>query len=393
MRHMEQKILETVLGQIKHGTLNVTFPDNKSRTFGSGKPNVTARINDPNILRKSLRNPSVAFGEAYMDGRLEITSPLDDAVKLAELNPMKLGIGGSFKRLPKLHQNKKSKQAEYISHHYDLGNDFYSLWLDPTMSYSCAYFHTEKDSLETAQRQKTDYILRKLQLKPGMELLDIGSGWGFLLVQAAVKYGIKGLGVTLSKEQVTYAQALAKREKVDKLVEFRYLNYLDVPKTKIFDRVVSVGFYEHVGKNNLADYFKVIDRHLKQGCISVLHAITHREESPTDPWIDKYIFPGGYLPSVRETTSLIAEQGFNLFDYENLGQHYGMTIERWRQNYEKNKAKVIKMYDERFYRMWQLYLIGAMMTFKTGNAGLSQWTFKKGQDPSWPLTRAYLYTN
>lgn len=391
MRAMEQKILQMVLSQIKRGTLNLTFPDGKTQTFGNGEPVVDARLSDSDILKKALKNPSIAFGEAYMDGRLEITSPLESAVQFAERNPMKMSASDALKHLPKLHKNRKAKQAEYIAHHYDLGNDFYKLWLDPTMSYSCAYFHTHKDSLETAQRQKTSHILRKLQLKPGMSLLDIGSGWGFLLIEAAKKYNVHGYGVSLSKEQVSYAQDLAKREQVANLVKFEYLNYLDIPKRTVFDRVVSVGFYEHVGKDNLADYFKVVDRHLKPDGISVLHAISHRLETPSDAWIDKYIFPGGYIPSIRETTSFIASQGFQLFDYENLGQHYALTINKWWQNYENHKAKVIAMYGERFYRMWQLYLIGAMTAFKVGSTGLSQWIFKKGHNPEWPLTRDYLY--
>lgn len=388
---MEQKILNAVLKQIKHGTLNVTFWDDTKRSYGKGKPIVNVKLHDSNLLKKAIKNPSVVLGEAYVNGDIEVLSPIEDVLVMAEKNPIELGFGNLGKHLKQLHRNKKSRQADYIAHHYDLGNDFYKLWLDPTMNYSCAYFHTPKDNLETAQRQKTDHILRKLQLEPGLELLDIGSGWGFLLVEAAKKYKVKGYGVSLSKEQIAYAKDLAKREGVEDLVEFHYLNYLDIPKKKIFDRVVSVGFYEHVGKDNLADYFKVVDQHLRQDGISVLHAITHLDESPTDPWIDKYIFPGGYLPSVRETTALLGNHEFYLFDYENLGQHYGMTIEIWRQNYEKHKNKVIKMYDEKFYRMWQLYLIGASMTFKTGNSGLSQWTFKKGQNPNWPLTREYLY--
>lgn len=386
---MERKVIDRVLKQIKHGTLTVTFWDGTNRTYGKGKPTVNVKLHDPNMLKKAIKNPSVVLGEAYVNGDIEVLSPAENVLEMAELNPLKLGISKNIGKY--LHRNKKSKQAEYIAHHYDLGNDFYKLWLDPTMSYSCAYFHKPKDSLETAQRQKTEHILRKLQLKPGMELLDIGSGWGFLLVEAAKKYKVKGYGVSLSKEQITYAKELAKKEKVDHLVTFRYLNYQDIPKKKVFDRIVSVGFYEHVGRDNLAKYFNIVDRHLDDEGISVLHSITHREESPTDPWIDKYIFPGGYLPSVRETTKLIGDHDFYIFDYENLGQHYGMTIELWRKAYEKNKNKVIKMYDEKFYRMWQLYLIGATMTFKTGNSSLSQWTFKKGQNPSWPLTREYLY--
>jgi cyclopropane-fatty-acyl-phospholipid synthase len=388
---MEQKILNKILGQIKHGTLNVTFWDGSEQAFGHGAPQVTIRLNKPGILRKAIRKPSLVFGESYVNGDIELLSPLEDMLKLSQLNPVNLELGNLLGKTHRLNKNKKPKQAKYIAHHYDIGNEFYKLWLDSTMNYSCAYFESAADSLETAQRQKTEHILRKLQLKPGMRLLDIGSGWGYLLVAAAKKYKIKGLGVTLSREQVKFAQELAKREGVDKLVSFKYQNYQDIPPTKKFERIVSVGFFEHVGRSNLDDYFTALNRHLLPDGISVLHSISHKDESPPDPWIDKYIFPGGYIPSVRETTSLIAKHGFYLFDYENLGQHYGMTIEKWLANYERHKSKIIAMYDEQFYRMWRLYLIGAMMTFKTGSASLSQWTFKNSQDPSWPLTRRHLY--
>jgi cyclopropane-fatty-acyl-phospholipid synthase len=389
--NMEKKLLSKVLSQIKHGTLEVTFWDGKTERYGRGQPKAHVSINKKGILRRALRNSSLAFGEAYMDGDITIDEPITNLLKLAELNPMKLGDGRIGKRVRKLHKNKKSKQAKYIAHHYDIGNDFYKLWLDPTMFYSCAYFKNRKDSLETAQHQKVEHILKKLQLKPGLSLLDIGCGWGYTLVWAAKKYKIKGVGVTLSHEQVRFARELAKREDVDKLVKFRYQNYQDIPKTEKYDRLVSIGFLEHVGQNNLDEYFKVVQQNLKPGGISVLHSITHQDESPTDPWIDKYIFPGGYIPSMRETTSLMAEHDFYIFDYENLGQHYGMTLEHWYRAFEKHKKQVIEMYDERFYRMWRLYLLGSMTVFKTGRTHLSQWVFKNGQDPDWPLTREYLY--
>jgi cyclopropane-fatty-acyl-phospholipid synthase len=389
---MEQKVLSKILSQIKHGTLNITFWDGKKQSFGHGAPRVNIRINDKGILRKAIRNPSLVFGEAYMDGGIELLSPLKDVIALSQLNPVNLKVGKWAERARNLNKNKKAKQAKFIAHHYDIGNEFYKMWLDPTMSYSCAYFESLKDSLETAQRQKTEHILRKLQLKPGMQLLDIGSGWGYLLVTAAKKYKVKGLGVSLSREQVKFAQDLAKREGVDKLVKFKYQNYQDISPQKKFDRIVSVGFFEHVGRENLADYFTALKRHLLPNGISVLHSITHKDETPTDPWLDKYIFPGAYIPSVRETTHLIGEHDFYLFDYENLGQHYGMTLEKWLQAFERNKSKVISMYDERFYRMWRLYLLGSMMTFKNGSTSLSQWVFKNDKDPSWPLTRKYLYS-
>ena len=391
MLRMEQKILSIVLSQIKHGTLETTFWDGTKRSFGHGTPQVAVLLRNPVFLRRAIKNPSLAIGEAYVNGDIEVASPLEDVLKLAELNPLNLGRGSRRSQLRGLNKNKKSNQAAFVAHHYDLSNEFYKLWLDPTMNYSCAYFRNPSDSLQTAQHQKTEHILRKLQLTSDMELLDIGSGWGHLLVTAAKAYGVRGLGVSLSQEQVKFSQELAKREGVDNLVTFEYLNYQDIPNTKQFDRIVSVGFFEHVGRDNLADYFIALNRHLRPGGVSVLHSITHQDESPSDAWIDKYIFPGGYIPSIRETTSLIAEHGFQMFDYENLGQHYSLTIERWWRNYEHNKSKVVKMYNEQFYRMWRLYLIGAMTAFKTGNASLSQWVFKKGQDPVWPLTREYLY--
>jgi cyclopropane-fatty-acyl-phospholipid synthase len=389
---MEKKLINTLLKQLKHGTLKITYWDGETATYGSGKPKAAITLNDRKTLRKLVRSPSLAFGEAYMNGEIELSEPIEDLLALGELNPLNLNIPGS-KQLHRLNKNKKQSQAKQIAHHYDIGNDFYQLWLDKeTMLYTCAYFHTPKDSLAKAQQQKVDHVLRKLQLEKGMSLLDIGCGWGYLLLRAAEKYGAIGLGVTLSHEQQAYATAEAKRRGLDKLVKFEYLNYQELLKrNKQYDRVVSVGILEHVGVGNHQTYFDVVNHTLKDGGVSVLHSISHQDESPSDAWIDKYIFPGGYIPSVREITSLMADNKFYMFDYENLGQHYGMTIEHWWKNFEKHKAQIIDMYDERFYRMWRLYLIGAMMAFKTGSAHLSQWTFKKGRDPSWPLTRDYLY--
>lgn len=391
---MEKKLINKLLEQIKIGTLKVTYWDGETISYGSGKPEAHLSIKNRSLLRKMIRNPSVALGEAYMNGDIVAQEPFEDLLKLGELNPVDLKIISNLKLpKPRLRKNKQSKQATYIEHHYDVGNDFYSLWLDKeTMQYTCAYFKTPRDSLAKAQLQKIDHVLRKLQIKSGQSVLDIGCGWGHLLITAAEKYGAKGLGVTLSKEQHAYATAEAKRRGLSKQIKFELLNYQDLLKRKTqFDRVVSVGILEHIGAGNHKTYFDVVDHTLKDGGISVLHSISHMLESPSDAWIDKYIFPGGYIPSVREITSILPEKNFCLFDYENIGQHYGMTIEKWWQNFEKNKAKVIEMYDERFYRMWRLYLIGAMLSFRNGSNQLSQWTFKKGRDPSWPLTRSHLY--
>lgn len=393
MLAMEKRALDALLRRIRHGTVSITYWDGETRTYGKGQPKAHLTIHTPKVLRAMLHNPSLAIGEAYMNGEVEVEEPLENIVTLARQNQPVIEAGRRLQRprLLKLHKNKKTNQAKFIAHHYDIGNDFYKLWLDPTMTYSCAYFHDKRNSLEQAQRQKIEHILRKLQLKKDMKLLDIGCGWGHLLVAAAKEYKTQGLGVSLSSEQVAFAKRLAKREGVDNLVKFKLLNYQDVPGKEVFDRVVSVGFFEHVGQGNHADYFRVVQRLLRPDGISVLHSITHQTETPTDLWVDKYIFPGGYIPSVRETTALLPQHDFYLFDYENLGRHYAMTLEHWWRNYERQKQAVIAMYDERFYRMWRLYLVSAMVAFKSGHTHLSQWTFKKGSDPDWPLTREYLY--
>ncbi len=336
---------------------------------------------------------SLAVGEAYMDGTLVIDGPLDAFTKLAEDNVQALAPFQKHHKYKNRNRNVKANQRKQIAHHYDIGNDFYSLWLDKkTLTYTCAYYKTPKDSLEKAQTQKIDHILRKLRLKKGQTLLDIGCGWGYLLIAAAKQYGVKGVGVTLSKEQLAFAQARAKDEGVSKLVVFRLMNYQDLPKLKQrFDRVVSVGFLEAVGEGNLSTYFKVVQTLLVPGGTSVLHSITSMTEHATDAWLDRYIFPGGYVPSAREVTSLIAEYGFEMKDYENLAPHYALTLREWWKRFEANKEKVIDMFDERFYRMWRLYLVASATTFEGGTEYLSQWIFIKPGPTDYPLTRDYIY--
>ena len=201
----------------------------------------------------------------------------------------------------RLNPNHKSKQAKQIQHHYDLGNDFYKRWLDESMTYSCAYFKTPKDTLEKAQEQKLDHVLAKLQLKPGMTLLDIGSGWGQLLIRAAQKHGVTGHGITLSKEQYRHSKSLARKLDLADKLTFELINYQDLAERDVvYDRVVSVGMFEHVGRGNHEDYFRAVDKLLKPGGITVLHTISNQRPDPIDPWIDKYIRLA--TPRLREST-------------------------------------------------------------------------------------------
>lgn len=381
-------MFNVLLGRLNKGGVRVTYWDDETHTFGPSEPYFHLIIKKPIALRAMFKNMTLGFGESYSDGSVEIEGPLTGVIRIVSENQQVFSGVGKALNFAKLNKNTKSKQKGYIAHHYDLGNDFYKLWLDKSMTYSCAYFTSAKDKLEDAQKQKVEHILQKLQLRKGQSLLDIGSGWGTLLITAAKKYGVTGLGVTLSEEQLAHAQEAAKKEKVADKVTFELANYQDLPGRGLtFDRIVSVGMFEHVGKGNHKHYYEAVQKMLKPDGLSVLHTITQQREMPTDPWIDKYIFPGGYLSSTREIVQSLPEYGFRLTDYENLRIHYAMTLEEWMKRYEKRESKVIKMFDERFYRMWHLWLASSASSFRYGELDLSQFVFTKGIQNDLPLTR------
>jgi cyclopropane-fatty-acyl-phospholipid synthase len=391
---LEKMLLDKILQRIVQGGVRVTYWDGDSRVYGGlPDPALHVTLTDKKLVRAIAKNISLGVGEAYMDGKLLVDGPLDQLAALAYDNPQAFDIVNSNRLHKGFHRNNRRNQPKLIAHHYDLGNDFYELWLDTeTLGYTCGYYKTPQDTLEQGQVQKFDHVLNKLQIKPGQELLDIGFGWGYLLIRAAKRYGIKGVGVSLSREQHAYACEWAKREGVEKLVAFELMNYQDLPKLKRqFDRVVSIGFFEHVGRGNHQTYFDTVNKMLRPDGISVLHCITQQQEAFTDAWLDRYIFPGGYVPSIREVTARLPSHDFILKDYENIGPHYIPTLEAWWQRFEANKQQVIGMYDERFYRMWRLYLASSIAAFRTGTYNLSQYTFARKPGLDWPLTRAYLY--
>lgn len=390
---IEKTLLDTFFKRFKKGTLTIEFWDGTSKTYGSGKPSATMTITSPKVVRKIFRNLSLGIGEAYMDGTL-LLEPLEDFMDIAYMN---LDTYADFmQRLnPKimLNRNTRTKQAGYIEHHYDLGNKFYKMWLDhETMAYTCAYFKTPKDTLEMAQSQKFDHVLRKLQLKKGMSVAEFGCGWGHLLVRAAKEYGVTGIGVTLSKEQYEHATALAKREKVDKQITFELANYQELATRGIqYDRVYSVGIFEHVGRGKQDEYFQAVDALLKPGGVSVLHCIMYQVERLPDAWIDKYIFPGGHIHPVSKMVGYLPPYDFRLMDYESLRPHYAMTLAEWHKRFKAHKKEVIKMFDERFYRMWSMYLAGCSSSFRYGELDLGQMVFSKGINNDLPLTREHIY--
>lgn len=362
----------------------------KEYLIGEGEPEFTVVFNKSIPLTSLMTSTSLALGEAYMDGTLEIEGDLYYALDHF------LGQMGKFSTdksaLKKLifSSTAKKNQKKEVQSHYDIGNDFYKLWLDETMSYSCGYFLHEDDTLYQAQVNKVDYILKKLRLEKGMSLLDIGCGWGFLLIEAAKKYGVHGTGITLSEEQYKEFQRRIKEEHLEDLLTVELMDYRDLPKYgQAFDRVVSVGMAEHVGRDNYQLFMDCVNQALKPQGVFLLHFISALKENPGDVWIKKYIFPGGVVPSLREMLYCAAEDGFHTMDVENLRLHYNRTLLYWRKNYEAQLDKVRTMFDERFVRMWDLYLSACAATFHNRIIDLHQILFTKGINNDLPLVRWY----
>lgn len=390
---VEKKLFEQLVKRIQKGTITVKYWDGTTKDYGNGSPKAVMEIHSPKVIRAMFKNMSLGAGEAYMDETITI-EPLAAFMNIIYMNlPVLIGPIQKLNPQSILSPNVRKKQADYIQHHYDLGNDFYKLWLDnDTMAYTCSYYRKPSDTLEKAQTQKIDHVLRKLQLEPGMTVAELGCGWGHLLVTAAKKYGVSGIGVTLSKEQHAYATALAKKEGVSKKVTFELANYQELAtRGKMYDRVYSVGLFEHVGRGNQDQYFKTIDAILKPGGVSLLHTISTQVERATDAWTDKYIFPGGYVPAVSQMVGYLPSYDFRLMDYESLRPHYAMTLDEWWRRFEDHKDEVIDMFDERFYRMWRFWLAASSANFRYGEMDLSQFVFSKGINNDLPLTREHIY--
>jgi cyclopropane-fatty-acyl-phospholipid synthase len=284
----------------------------------------------------------------------------------------------------------KKAQKKQVSSHYDIGNDFYQLWLDPSMSYSCAYFKHETDTLEQAQHNKVHYILEKLHLEKGMTLLDIGCGWGYLLIEAAKTYGVKGYGCTLSKEQWKKGQERIQALGLEGQVEIKLMDYRDIEGTgMVFDRIVSVGMLEHVGRSNYALYMETASHILKPGGLFMLHYISGLDEVVSSPWMRKYIFPGGTLPSLREIVSLAYDYDFRIIDIESLRRHYYKTLMCWYHNFETVRDNVLAEKGEEFVRMWELYLVGCAVAFNIGMIDVHELLMTKGVNNELPMTRWY----
>ena len=385
---------------IRKGTLNIIDASGALHTFqGAPGPEVTIRFHDHKLPWQLFWRVELKTGEAYMDGTLTVEDGGDiyDLIYLVTKNlewradnPLHETGGDPITRFKtwfsQLNAIARSKQN--VAHHYDLSGDLYDLFLDKDRQYSCAFFKKPTDTLEQAQENKKALIVKKLLLKKGQKVLDIGSGWGGLGLYIHKKSGVEVTGITLSEEQLKLARAKAKKEKVGAAVVFRLQDYREVRER--FERIVSVGMFEHVGRKNYRNFFRKISSALKDDGIALIHTIG-RADGPgaTDPWTTKYIFPGGYTPSLSELAPVIEKAGLYITDIEVWRLHYAETLKEWRKRTYKNRVKIEKIYDKRFFRMWDFYLASSECAFRNLGHVVFQIQLAKKIN-SVPLTRDYM---
>jgi len=363
----------------------------------NNKP-ITVKILDKKLHYKLFFRPDLYFGEAYSNGDIQIENgSLTDFLDIAlmnlgrgELNFFSMLINklyGSYRYLTNFNFIKKSKMN--VAHHYDLSDDLYSLFLDPKKQYSCGYFINENDTLEDAQNNKIQHIIKKLNIKPNQKVLDIGCGWGSLAIDIAKSNNCEVTGITLSENQFNYCVKKAKKLNLENQVTFKLIDYRQLDEK--FDRIVSVGMFEHVGRKFYKNFFKKIDNLLNDDGVSLVHTIGS-VNPPRDPhpWITKYIFPGGYTPSLSEVVTPVEKAGLIVSDIEVLKLHYSHTLRHWKENCIKNKIQIINMFDEKFFRMWEFYLASCESAFKWGDQVVYQFQLTKNY-MSTPNTRDYIY--
>ncbi|RVU54197.1 SAM-dependent methyltransferase [Anaerosphaera multitolerans] len=383
--------LKTIFQRSFKEPIKIIFWDGDSIQFNGEEPKYVVTFNKSISEELLSEDPTLALAEAYMDGDIDIQGDIKDLIiSLYSTKDSFIKVKSGILAGLVSKRNNKKDSIENAQYHYDIGNDFYSLWLDESMMYSCAYFKSDEDNLKVAQENKIDYILKKLWIKPGQKLLDIGCGWGELIIKAAKSYGAKSYGITLSEEQYKTINKKIKKENLENQVFVKLMDYRDL-KNETFDRVLSIGMLEHVGEGNLPDYFKKVYELLVDGGISLVHSITMPNDGANNIFLNKYIFPGGYVPGVKQIITEIAERGFNLLDVESLRRHYGKTLEMWYENFKSNLYTIRQTKDERFIRMWTLFLQGCAGSFYSGNIDLHQVLFSKGINDNIPWTREYIY--
>ena len=374
----------------------VEFAVKERALVGPADEPAVARVTFANrrTLMPILADPPLRFGDAYSEGSVAIDGDLASLLETVYRSGLAAAKSGSLLRratgaLRRPHKNTLAGSRDNIHNHYDIGNAFYSLWLGRTMAYTCAYYPTEDATLDEAQVAKMDHVCRKLRLKAGESVVEAGCGWGTLALHMARNYGVRVRAFNISREQVAYARERAAREGLSGQVEYVEDDYRNISGR--FDAFVSVGMLEHVGVANYEALGAVIRRALQGRGRGLIHSIGRNYPAPLQPWIEKRIFPGAYPPSLGEMMGIFEPSNLSILDVENLRLHYARTLRDWLVLYENASERVRQMFDEKFVRMWRLYLAGSVAAFTTGTLQLFQVVFAPGESNDVPLTRAHLY--
>ena len=377
---------------------------NEKKVQGKSPTIATLKFSSPSTLLL-LSNPSFGkLAESYVEGKVDFQGRIHDVIDL--LLPL-IGLPSTAQRKVnigklKFWRHTRHTDRKAISAHYDVSNDFYALWLDRRRVYSCAYFKHADDSLDTAQEQKLDHICRKLALQPGERFLDIGCGWGGLILWAAEHYGVTSVGITISQNQFDYVNDYVRNHGLTGKVEVKLMDYRDLPETEPFDKIASVGMFEHVGRRNLPLYFRKINHLLKPGGLVLNHGITSvtfDDETVNEEnrkFIDKYVFPDGELTHISKVMEVMAREGLECSDVENLRPHYAKTLWHWVDRLEQNHDKALEIVDEKKYRIWRTYMAGFAVAFERNWDAIYQVLAGKARDsgqPAYPLTRDYMYSS
>lgn len=359
-------------------------------------PRVLMRLRSPRALQYFLRPSLSSLGTAYVEGLVDIEGSIAEIIRIS--TGLAERGGKAVREKAPRHAHSRKVDAESIEYHYDVSNEFYGLWLDRSMVYSCAYFHSESDSLEQAQTAKIDHILRKIRLQPGQKLLDIGCGWGALVLRAAQQYGARCTGITLSQRQFDLATERVRQAGLEDRIEIRLQDYRDVNEQ--FDRITSVGMFEHVGLDNLRDYFGKIADLLTDDGVVMNHGITSTDPASGETpfgggdFIDRYVFPNGELPHIGLALAELGAAGLEATDVENLRLHYALTLKHWSERFEANADKLSEIAGEKRFRVWRCYLAGCAHGFDANWIALHQIVATKPaslQHQILPLTRDYMY--
>jgi cyclopropane-fatty-acyl-phospholipid synthase len=386
---VELWLLGALLRAMGNPAVQVILWDGQGVRPAEGPAAGTIRIKDRRTLSRMMYQPELAFGEAYTDGRLEVEGDLVGLLEATYLAQPSRFAERVLQRTRRPRANSLRGSRDNIHRHYDLGNEFYRLWLDERMVYTCAYFPAISASLEEAQLAKMELVCRKVALRAGERVVEAGCGWGALALHMARHHGVSVRAFNISHEQIAYGREQARRAGLADRVEFVEDDYRNVAGE--YDVFMSVGMLEHVGTEHYRELGRVIDRCLPAHGRGLIHTIGRNRAVRMNAWIEKHIFPGSYAPTLREMMTIFEPFDFSVLDVENLRLHYAKTLEHWLERFERSATRVASMFDARFVRAWRLYLAGSIAAFRAGSLQLFQVSFARPQHNAMPWTRAELY--